>query len=166
MNRHDEVVKTMARTLNSIQGITATIEPRIDAEQDLRRGDIKVIKNGNTTFLDLVVVCPASKTYIRTHTSHEVPGAAAAVSYNRKRQKYRDVPNLQPISMETGGRIDARSGKFLDDLFKEDNQTEEEHVRRRLQFFNEATQTLLYQQSMSLARFVRDISTPVDLAQL
>ena len=166
MTRHDEVVKTMARSLNSVDGITATIEPRIDAEQDQRRGDIKVTKGGNITFLDLVIVCPACKTYTRTHASHRVPGAAAAASYNRKRQKYNDVPNLQPISMETGGRIDTRSCKFLDELFQDGNQADDTHILRRQQFYREATQTLMYQQSMCLARFVRDLSAPVDIAQL
>ena len=84
-------------------------EPTPDGEGDHdQRGDIKLLANGAE-----FVACPATRHMTRMHHTGTVPGAAEGYAQVCKRRKY--GTRLQPVVIETGGRVHRDTLRFVHD---------------------------------------------------
>jgi hypothetical protein len=93
MHHHDNMRHALGRELQRFPQVQATIEPRVENPQgaaDLRRGDIKVHKDGTTWVLDVGVMCPGHVASARggTQTPWRTPrrGGGGGVRGDQERQ--------------------------------------------------------------------------------
>jgi hypothetical protein len=115
IRRHDMVRDKLVEHFNRMDGISAiTIEPNIGTpHQPGLRADIRLTHAGTVHMLDVSVTCPAAPS--ANSNAFKVAGIAARKRYADKIKKYAGCRfGIQPIVLETGGRIHPESCKFID----------------------------------------------------
>jgi len=110
IHRHNAVVQVFMDLLQSA-GQTATSEERVTEASPLR-SDFTIKRNDHLNsrqqhqHYDVIVVNPASSTYIKENKTHLVTGAAALRAHNMKIRKYAQLINkddFHPMVFETLG---------------------------------------------------------------
>ena len=114
--RHDAVTRCLAQLIKKAGpvGIKVTIEPQVGAGD--RQPDIKVERNGNVTYLDVVVASPVSAAALDGGSAERV-GVAAELAEQRKRRDYAGGSiEVIPFAVESYGRFREQATRYLNAL--------------------------------------------------
>jgi hypothetical protein len=113
---HDAVTKRLAALIKkaSEPGVVVTLEPQVGPGE--RTPDIKVERNGHTTYIDVVVASPTSVAAVAGGSGERV-GVAAALAEQRKRRDYQDSPyEVIPFAVENYGRLGQSASQYVNQL--------------------------------------------------
>ena len=114
--RHDAVVRRLAALIKrgSDPGVVVTVEPQVGPGE--RQPDIKVERNGGTTYIDVVIASPISAGAL-AHGSRERLGVAAEEAEARKRSDYAGCAHeVVPFAIETYGHLGKAAKTYLQRL--------------------------------------------------
>jgi hypothetical protein len=120
-SRHEELNNVLSRALQSA-GFPNRREPTgLSVDAALRPDGMTLLPwdRGKLLVWDATVSCTLASSYV-ARTSLQA-GAAAALAYNRKLQKYAALSPtyvVQPVAFETLGTIDPSTSVFLTELGK------------------------------------------------
>jgi hypothetical protein len=121
-HRHDEVRDILAAHLRkqfSADGrVTVELRPEeIGGVRNQWRPDIVLEARGVTKHIDILIVDPATQSYSHgEYSSSRVAGGAAIQGEQRKRNRYRDSPDVEclvPFVMESTGRFGPEAERFV-----------------------------------------------------
>jgi hypothetical protein len=112
-DRHTAIKVRLAQLIKKVsgQGVQVVVEPPPAPGE--RKPDIRVERNGEVHYIDVVVACPSSREALE-RGSWQHPGKAAELAEERKRQQYAGRGQVViPFAVESHGRLGAEAKKYL-----------------------------------------------------